>query len=82
MKGIDAYNIYKSIKINILEQNTQVRHSHNKLWIHLNPSKINIYLAGACRGKALPGPVGNIKRLRGIVHVYPSKFHIIFHICI
>lgn len=37
VKRIDAYNIYKTIKMNILEQNAQVRHNHNKLWIHLNP---------------------------------------------
>ena len=48
MKGIDASPIYKTIKINTLEQNTQVRHNRNTVWIHLNPSKINTYLPGAC----------------------------------
>lgn len=65
VKGIDASTLYKTITINIFEQNTQVRYNHNKLWTHLNPSKINTYLADACCGEALLSTVGNIEKLQG-----------------
>lgn len=75
MMGTDVCNIYisKTIKINTLEQNTQVSHNY-KLWVLLSPSKINRYLADACCGTAQPGTVGNIKKIEG------SLLCLLFHI--
>lgn len=83
MRGTDAFNIYtsKTIKINTLEQNTQIRHNY-KLWVLLSPSKINRYLADVCCGTAQPGTVGNIKKLKGHCYVYSFTFYIFLHIFI